>query len=134
MENQITKRFRILAKTSRKTRFHVIFQLETKYEFYPFSIVPPSLKKEPSQKHFGRLCKDSPRTSLIAQVRARTISFSYCSKYRPPRPDKIWQKLNKFKRCNRAIARHTWKIEDRKISTTPGTGSGALKHGNRFVK
>lgn len=134
MENQITKRFRILAKTSRKTRFYVIFPVGNKIRILSILYLPLSLKKEPSQKHFGRLCKDSPRTSLIAQVRTRTISFSYCSKYRPPRPDKIWRKLNKFKRCNRAIARHTWKIEDRKISTTPGTGSGALKHGNRFVK
>lgn len=109
-------------------------QLEIKYKFYLRSVYRPLTlpPEEPSQKHFGRLCKDSPRDSAGTST-YDFIPSSYCSKYRPSRPDKIWRKLNNFKRCNRAIGT-LGKLRIARFPPPLQIGSGALKHGNRFVK
>lgn len=109
-------------------------QLEIKYKFYLRSVYRPVTlpPEEPSQKHFGRLCKDSPRDSAGTST-YDFIPSSYCSKYRPSRPDKIWRKLNNFKRCNRAIGT-LGKLRIARFPPPLQIGSGALKHGNRFVK
>lgn len=123
MKNQITKRFQVSTwKNFSKNTIPRVNSTSIRNKI--FLLVPSPSKKEPSQKHFDRLCKDSPHTSMYD-----FIPSSYCSKYRPSLPDKIRRKLNNFKRLQGTLGK--LRINAR-FPPPLERGSRILKH--RFVK